>query len=85
MIEVDQFAVLRKLRNRMGCDSFSALSRKLGSDESAISRIKLYRTAIPPSVILNAATVLDVSPKKLMSDVGIPEDYFFERRRGHQC
>ena len=84
MTEVDQFAVLRKLRNRLGCDSFSALSRKLGSDESAMSRIKLYRTAIPPSVILNAATVLDVSPKKLMADVGLPENYFLEKRRGSE-
>lgn len=79
MQEIDQFAILRKLRNRLGCDDFSALTRKIGSESATMSRIKLHKTGIPPRLILNAATVLDVSPKKLMGDVGIPEDYFIDR------
>lgn len=79
MQEIDQFAILRKLRNRLGCDDFSALARKIGSESATMSRIKLNKTGIPPRLILNAATVLDVSPKKLMADIGMPEDYFLPR------
>lgn len=49
-MKIDQFAILRKLRNRLGCDDFSAI------------------------------TVLDVSPKQLIKEVGLPEYYFFNKR-----
>ena len=80
MTELDQFAMLRKLRklrNLMGCDNFSALARQTGSESATLSRIKRGKTGIPPRLTLNAATVMDVSPKKLMGDIGMPEDYFF--------
>lgn len=40
MKEIDQFELLRKLRNRLGCEDFSDLGRKTGMDASGISRIK---------------------------------------------
>ena len=81
MTEIDQFAILRKLRNRLCCDDFSALARKTGSDSATMSRIKQCKTHIPPRIILNAAAALDVSPKKLMSDVGLPENYFLKKMK----
>ena len=79
-MKIDQFAILRKLRNRLGCDDFSALARKIGSESATMSRIKQNKVGIPPRLILNAATVLDVSPKQLIKEVGLPEYYFFNKR-----
>ena len=81
MTEIDQFAVLRKLRNRLGCESFNVMAGLLGTDSSVISNIKNRKYKISHRIFLNAATVLDVSPKRLIKEVGLPEHYFFERRR----
>ena len=81
MKEIDQFELLRKLRNRLGCEDFSELGRKTGMDASGISRIKKGKYKVSHRLFLNAATVLDVSPKKLLADVGLPKNYFLEKRR----
>lgn len=80
-MKIDQFAILRKLRNRLGCDDFSELGRKTGMDASGMSRIKKGKYKVSHRLFLNAATTLDVSPKKLLAEVGLPENYFLERRR----
>lgn len=79
-MKIDQFAILRKLRNRLGCDDFSAMGRKISLNPSAISRIKKNKENISARFILNAATVLDVSPKQLIKEVGLPEYYFFNKK-----
>ena len=84
MTQVDQFEVLRKLRNMLGCEDFSELARKTGAHASTMSRIKKGKDKVSHRFFLNAATVLDVSPKKLMADVGLPENYFLEKRRGSE-
>ncbi|ARQ46694.1 helix-turn-helix domain-containing protein [Oxalobacter formigenes] len=81
MKEIDQFELLRKLRNRLGCEDFSDLWRKTGMDASGMSRIKKGKYKVSSRLFLNVATVLDISPKKLLADVGLPENYFLERRR----
>ena len=75
-MKIDQFAILRKLRNRLGCE----MGRKISLNPSAISRIKKNKENISARFILNAATVLDVSPKQLIKEVGLPEYYFFNKR-----
>ena len=81
MKEIDQFELLRKLRNRLGCEDFSDLGRKTGMDASGMSRIKKGKYKISHRMFLNAATALDISPKKLIEDVGLPKHYFLEKRR----
>lgn len=57
----------------------------VGSDVGAISRMRSGENNISVKLFLNAATVLDMSPKKLIKAVGLPEYYFFEKRRGFEC
>ena len=80
MGEIDQFAVLRKIRNRMGCENFSSLARKVGMDLGGITSMKKERYRISARLILNVATVLDISPKKLLTDMNMPEDYFLRKK-----
>ena len=78
---VDQFAILRKLRNMMKCDSFNAMAELLGSNSSVTTNVKKGKYKISHRLFLNAAIFMDTSPKKLMKEVGLPEHYFFSKRR----
>ncbi len=80
-MKIDQFAILRKLRNRLGCESFGVMAGMLGTDSSVITNIKKWKYKISHRLFLNAATALDISPKKLIEDVGLPKHYFLEKRR----
>ena len=80
-MKIDQFAILRKLRNRLGCESFGVMAGMLGADSSVITNIKKGKYKISHRLFLNAATALDISPKKLIEDVGLPKHYFLEKRR----
>ena len=82
MREIDQFAILRKLRNRLRCESFNAMAGLLGTDSSVMTNIKKGKYKISHRIFLNAATTLDISPKQLLKEVGLPDWYFFEKRRG---
>jgi hypothetical protein len=53
----------------------------LGTDSSVISNIRNGKYKISHRIFLNAATVLDKSPKQLLKEVGLPDWYFFEQRR----
>ena len=84
MTKIDQFAVIRKLRIRMGFGNYAAMCGAIGTDSSVISKIRNGEYNISHRLFLNAAIALDISPKKLMKEVGLPEYYFLEKRRGFE-
>lgn len=81
MTKIDQYEVLRKIRNRLKCESFGVMAGMLGTDSSVITNIKKGKYKISHRLFLNAAIALDISPKKLIEEVGLPEYYFLEKRR----
>lgn len=80
---IDQSGILEKLKDRIGCGNYSIFADMISCDVGMISRVRCGSERLSPLLFLRVATVLDVSPKALAREVGLPEYFFLEKRRTH--
>lgn len=80
MTNINQFRVMHKLKDLLRCKDYSAMARVVGIAASSISRMRSGKERLTPKLLLNAGTILDISPRRLLREVGLPEYYFLDRK-----
>ena len=80
MTKINQFRVMHKLKDLLRCKDYSAMARVVGIAASSISRMRSGKERLTPKLLLNAGTILDISPRRLLREVGLPEYYFLDRK-----